>query len=159
MQACQWWTAKWVGKKEVVFPSTASTARDTGLYIAESSHLKQHLQSRNKPRKHGCLLEIFDPTASQLSLSPLWLLANRESGKKWCRSGDWSSCLGTGSEGSYEDTSVAISDDRTGAFTVTLKKLQLGDTGWYWCAAGQQQTAVHVLVTPRPTTSRLTKSP
>ncbi|XP_026231258.1 polymeric immunoglobulin receptor isoform X2 [Anabas testudineus] len=77
----------------------------------------------------------------------------RESEKKWCRSGNSSSCLLTGSEGSYEDTSVAISDDRTGAFTVTLKKLQLKDTGWYWCCAGQQQVALHLLVKPRPTTT------
>ncbi|XP_022603838.1 polymeric immunoglobulin receptor-like isoform X1 [Seriola dumerili] len=77
----------------------------------------------------------------------------RESEKKWCRSGDWSSCLATGSDGSYEDTSVAISDDRTGAFTVTLKKLQMRDAGWYWCSAGQQQISVQVLVTPRPTTT------
>ncbi|XP_078120867.1 polymeric immunoglobulin receptor isoform X1 [Sander vitreus] len=77
----------------------------------------------------------------------------RESEKKWCRSGDWSSCLLTGSDGSYEDTSVAISDDRTRTLTITLKKLQMRDTGWYWCSAGQQQIAVHVLVTPRPTTA------
>ncbi|XP_070775026.1 polymeric immunoglobulin receptor [Enoplosus armatus] len=77
----------------------------------------------------------------------------RESEKKWCRSGDWSSCLQTGSEGSYEDTSVAISDDRTRTFTITFKKLQMRDTGWYWCSAGQQQIAVHVLVTSRPTTT------
>lgn len=60
----------------------------------------------------------------------------------------------TGSDGSYEDSSVAIRDDRTGAFTVTFKKLQMKDTAWYWCSAGQQQTAVHVLVTPQPTTGR-----
>ncbi|XP_026170365.1 polymeric immunoglobulin receptor [Mastacembelus armatus] len=77
----------------------------------------------------------------------------RGSEKKWCRSGDWSSCLHTGSEGSYEDTSVAIKDDRTGAFTVTLKKLQMRDTGWYWCSAGQRQIAVQVLVTPQPLTT------
>ncbi|KAM6920469.1 polymeric immunoglobulin receptor isoform 1-T2 [Lycodopsis pacificus] len=80
----------------------------------------------------------------------------RDSEKKWCRSGDWSSCLLTGSEGSYEDTSVAISDDRTRAFTVTLKKLQMSDSGWYWCSAGQHQMLVHVLVTPTPTTTAVT---
>ncbi|KAM9349986.1 polymeric immunoglobulin receptor [Symphorus nematophorus] len=79
----------------------------------------------------------------------------RESEKKWCRSGDWSSCLSTGSEGSYADTSVAINDDRTRTFTITLKKLRLGDSGWYWCSAGQQKLPVQVLVTPRPSTSRL----
>lgn len=83
----------------------------------------------------------------------------RESEKKWCRSGDWSSCLLTGSEGNYEDTSVAISDDRTRTFTITLKKLQMRDTGWYWCSAGQQQMAVHVLVTHRATTTVSVTSP
>uniref|UniRef100_A0A8D3AWY4 Polymeric immunoglobulin receptor n=1 Tax=Scophthalmus maximus TaxID=52904 RepID=A0A8D3AWY4_SCOMX len=82
----------------------------------------------------------------------------RESQKKWCRSGDWSSCLPTDSDGSYEDTSVAISDDRTGTFTVTLKRLQMRDTGWYWCSAGQQKKAVHVQVTPQPTTASVTPS-
>lgn len=83
----------------------------------------------------------------------------RESEKKWCRSGDWSSCLLTGSGGSYEDTSVAIIDDRTRTFTITLKKLQMRDTGWYWCSAGQEQKHVHVLVTPRPATTAATSPP
>ncbi|GAA6222374.1 polymeric immunoglobulin receptor-like isoform X2 [Lates japonicus] len=96
---------------------------------------------------------------SSITAECLYSERYRESGKKWCRSGDWSSCLLTDSEGSYEDTSVAISDDRTGAFTVTLKKLQMRDTGWYWCSAGQQQIAVHVLVTPRPTTTVSVTSP
>ncbi|KAG7525485.1 polymeric immunoglobulin receptor-like isoform X1 [Solea senegalensis] len=90
---------------------------------------------------------------SSITAECLYSERYRESVKKWCRSGDWSSCLLTGPEGSYEDTSVAISDDRTGAFTVTLKKLQLRDNGWYWCSAGQQQIPVNVLVTPRPTTT------
>uniref|UniRef100_A0A3B4GV84 Polymeric immunoglobulin receptor n=1 Tax=Pundamilia nyererei TaxID=303518 RepID=A0A3B4GV84_9CICH len=78
--------------------------------------------------------------------------------KKWCRSGDPSSCLSTGSEASYEDTSVTISDDRTGAFTVTLKKLQMRDADWYLCSAGQQQVAVQVQVRPHGSTSKLIKS-
>uniref|UniRef100_UPI0037E8899A polymeric immunoglobulin receptor isoform X2 n=1 Tax=Semicossyphus pulcher TaxID=241346 RepID=UPI0037E8899A len=77
----------------------------------------------------------------------------RESRKKWCRSGDWSSCLLTDAGESYEDASVAISDDRTRTFTVTLKKLRLKDTGWYTCSAGKQKMSVQVLVTPRSTDS------
>lgn len=77
----------------------------------------------------------------------------RESPKKWCRSGDWSSCLFTNSEGAYSDTSVDIQDDRTGTLIVTYKRLQMRDTGWYWCGAGQQQVAVHMQVTPRVTTT------
>lgn len=76
----------------------------------------------------------------------------RESPKKWCRSGDWSSCLFTNSEGAYSDTSLDIRDDRTGAFRVTYKSLQKRDAGWFWCGAGQQQVTVHIQVTPRVTT-------
>nr|XP_040027517.1 polymeric immunoglobulin receptor [Gasterosteus aculeatus aculeatus] len=80
----------------------------------------------------------------------------RDSQKKWCRTGDWSSCLLTGSEGSYNDTSVAIRDDGSRTFTVTLKNLQMKDTGWYWCCAGQHKEHVHVIVTPRPSTTAVT---
>lgn len=73
---------------------------------------------------------------------------DRETEKKWCRTGDWSSCVLTGSDGCYEDASVAVSDDRIGSFSVTLKKLQKKDTGWYWCSVGQHKLAVHVQVTP-----------
>ncbi|XP_008297790.1 polymeric immunoglobulin receptor isoform X1 [Stegastes partitus] len=96
---------------------------------------------------------------SSVTVECLYSERYRESEKKWCRSGDQRSCRLTGSEGSYEDTSVAISDDRTGAFTVTLKKLQMRDSGWYLCSAGQQQLSVQVLVTPRPTTAASTTSP
>ncbi|CAI5642157.1 unnamed protein product [Oreochromis niloticus] len=90
---------------------------------------------------------------SSVTVQCLYSERFRESEKKWCRSGGWSSCLSTGSEGSYEDTSVAISDDRTGTFTVTLKKLQIRDAGWYLCSAGQQQVAVQVQVRPRASTT------
>lgn len=63
----------------------------------------------------------------------------------------------TYSEGTYEDESVSIRDDRTGAFTVTLSRLEKRDAGWYWCAAGQQRVAIHVVVTTRPTTSMSAK--
>ncbi|KAM4552353.1 polymeric immunoglobulin receptor isoform 2-T2 [Odontesthes bonariensis] len=90
---------------------------------------------------------------SSVTVECLYSERYRESEKKWCRSGDWRSCLSTGSDGSYEDASVAIRDDRSGAFTVTFRKLQMKDTAWYWCSAGQQKISVHVLVTPRPTTA------
>lgn len=106
---------------------------------------------------HKSVIHVKTLLEDQFSVTPLCLPANRESEKKWCRSGDWRSCLSTGSDGSYEDSSVAIRDDRTRAFTVTFKKLQMKHTAWYWCSAGQQKIAVHLLVTPKPTTSRLIK--
>ncbi|KAF7222900.1 polymeric immunoglobulin receptor [Nothobranchius furzeri] len=88
---------------------------------------------------------------SSVTVECLYSERYRESEKKWCRSGDWRSCRSTGSAGSYEDSSVTIRDDRSGAFTVTFKRLQIIDTAWYWCSAGQQKIAVHVLVTQPPT--------
>lgn len=77
---------------------------------------------------------------------------DRETEKKWCRAGDWSSCVVTGSDGWYEDASVALSDDRIGSFfAVNLKKLQMKDTGWYWCSVGQHKLSVHLQVTPSTT--------
>lgn len=105
---------------------------------------------------HGILVQnnrLSGEEGSSVTAECVYSLKYRVSPKKWCRSGDWSSCLLTDSEGSYEDTSVAISDDRTGTFTVTLKQLLMRDTGWYWCGVGQQQIAVHVQVTPRITTT------
>lgn len=82
----------------------------------------------------------------------------RDSEKKWCRSGDWRTCLLTGADGSYEDPSVALSDDRSWTFTITLKELRMRDSGWYWCSVGAQQMLVQVLVTPRPTTTAATET-
>nr|XP_020460209.1 CMRF35-like molecule 8 isoform X1 [Monopterus albus] len=97
--------------------------------------------------------QLTGEEGSSVTAECLYSERYREKKKKWCRSGDWSSCLQTDSEGNYEDTSVAISDDRTGKFTVTLKKLQMRDTGWYLCSTEQAREAVHVLVTPQPTTT------
>ncbi|CAI5671756.1 unnamed protein product [Oreochromis niloticus] len=96
---------------------------------------------------------------SSLTVQCLYTLRLRLSEKKWCRSGDPSSCLSTGSKGSYEDASVAISDDRKEAFTVTLKKLQMKDADWYLCSAGQQQAAVQVQVRPHGSTKPVTTPP
>ncbi|XP_037537976.1 LOW QUALITY PROTEIN: polymeric immunoglobulin receptor [Nematolebias whitei] len=90
---------------------------------------------------------------SSVTVQCLYSERYRESEKKWCRSGDPRSCLSTGSVGSYENSSMAIRDDRTGAFTVTFKKLHMTDTAWYWCSAGPQMITVRVHVTPRPTTT------
>ncbi|KAL4007275.1 hypothetical protein ACER0C_001127 [Sarotherodon galilaeus] len=96
---------------------------------------------------------------SSLTVQCLYTLRLRLSEKKWCQSGDLSSCLSTGSKGSYEDASVAISDDRKEAFTVTLKKLQMSDAGWYLCSAGQQQADVQVQVRPHGSTKPVTTPP
>lgn len=76
---------------------------------------------------------------------------DRQTEKKWCRAGDWSSCVVTGSDGWYRDASVAVNDDRIGSVAVTLEKLQKEHAGWYWCVAGQHKLHVHLQVTPRTT--------
>ncbi|XP_011615024.2 polymeric immunoglobulin receptor isoform X1 [Takifugu rubripes] len=85
---------------------------------------------------------------SSVTFECLYSERYRETAKKWCRAGDWSSCVVTGSDGRYEDASVALSDDRIGSVAVTLKKLQTRDTGWYWCSVGEHKLSVHVQATP-----------
>ena len=156
LQVCQWRATKWAARKGAVSQSHAPTVRDTGILWPHPVLCQIRLPSHRAESSKTCLF-TWDPAlmGTHPSPTPLWLPVNRESEKKWCRSGDWSSCVLTGSEGSYEDTSVTISDDRTRTFTVTLKNLQMRNTSWYWCLAGQNKIAVHVQVTPRPTISRL----
>nr|QBK46353.1 polymeric immunoglobulin receptor [Ctenopharyngodon idella] len=79
----------------------------------------------------------------------------RSSEKRWCRSGNWNSCVSTDSEGMFNSRNVLIHDDKNSLFTVTLMQLEMRDSGWYWCGAGQQHVAVHVSVTPQATTGML----
>lgn len=74
----------------------------------------------------------------------------RSSEKRWCRSGN--SCVVTDSEGTFSSRKVFIHDDGDNMFTVTIQQLEMRDSGWYWCGAGQQQVAVHVSVTAQTTT-------
>ncbi|XP_076847455.1 polymeric immunoglobulin receptor [Brachyhypopomus gauderio] len=78
---------------------------------------------------------------------------HRESEKRWCRSGHMASCLVTDSTGTFSSRSVLIHDDRLGTVTVTMKRLEMRDAGWYWCGAGQQQVTVYVSVTEKQTTT------
>ncbi|KAF7643333.1 hypothetical protein LDENG_00241490 [Lucifuga dentata] len=102
---------------------------------------------------YSCGVEIGGMWSADITAFTHVRVIHERARRRWCRSRDWSSCLQTSSDGSYQDAAVAIRDDRTGTFAVTLKAVQMRDTGWYWCTAGQQQVAVHVLVTPRPSTT------
>ncbi|KAL0967035.1 hypothetical protein UPYG_G00303740 [Umbra pygmaea] len=84
---------------------------------------------------------------TSLTVQCLYSQRLRQNEKKWCRSGDWSSCLVTNSDGLNEDQALEIRDDHTKAFNVTFRRLVSTDTGWYWCASGQQQVAVYIQVT------------
>ncbi|XP_077393662.1 polymeric immunoglobulin receptor isoform X2 [Festucalex cinctus] len=96
---------------------------------------------------------LSEEEGRSVTVQCLYSPRDRESEKKWCRSGDASSCLVTGADGTYEDMTVAIHDDKTRTLTITIKKLQMRDMGWYWCSAGQQQIPVHVQVSHRPSTT------
>ncbi|XP_036374457.1 polymeric immunoglobulin receptor-like [Megalops cyprinoides] len=88
----------------------------------------------------------------------------RYSEKKWCRILDQSSCLTAGRTQTSQHASVLVSDDRRGVLTVTVRRLERKDTGWYWCTAGEEQFPVHITVTPpkpptqRPTTTTTTST-
>ncbi|KAG9333002.1 hypothetical protein JZ751_013877, partial [Albula glossodonta] len=81
----------------------------------------------------------------------------RTSVKRLCRTFDWSSCQKPGGTGMSQHASVQISDNRIGAFTVTVRGLERKDTGWYFCSAGEEQLPVHITVTQRVTQRAVTQ--
>ncbi|KAG1969042.1 polymeric immunoglobulin receptor-like [Pimephales promelas] len=95
---------------------------------------------------------------SSVTVQCLYSKNLRSSEKQWCRSGNWKSCMVTDSGGTFSRRNVLIHDDKNSMFTVTLTQLEMRDSGWYWCGSGQQNSLVHVLVTPQATT-RATVSP
>ncbi|MCJ8745182.1 hypothetical protein PDJAM_G00127500 [Pangasius djambal] len=98
--------------------------------------------------------EVSAEVGGSVTVQCLYSEKHRENEKRWCRSGDLSSCKVT-SNGTFSSESLLISDDRKDTVTVTMRRLEKRDTGWYWCEAGEHQLFIHVLVTPRSTTTAL----
>ncbi|XP_061086571.1 polymeric immunoglobulin receptor-like [Conger conger] len=72
--------------------------------------------------------------------------------KMWCRIGGSCVPVNSGKSGRSE-----LKDDRSKkVFTVTVRELNMEDTGWYWCAAGKLQIPVHLTVTQKTTTATVT---
>ncbi|XP_061093671.1 polymeric immunoglobulin receptor-like [Conger conger] len=72
--------------------------------------------------------------------------------KKWCRIEGSCVEVNSGESGRSE-----MKDDRSKkVFTVTVRELNMEDTGWYWCAAGELQIPVHITVTQKTTTTTVT---
>lgn len=61
----------------------------------------------------------------------------------WCRLG--SSCV-TSQDGSIGGTAVKINASVPNLFTVTMSDLRSESSGWYWCAIGDIQMPVHIIV-------------
>ncbi|KAK3534058.1 hypothetical protein QTP86_001187 [Hemibagrus guttatus] len=57
---------------------------------------------------------------------------HRKDEKRWCRSGDVRSCSVTNS-GTFISKSLLISDDRKDTVTVTMRQLEMRDSGWHLC--------------------------
>ncbi|XP_061095033.1 polymeric immunoglobulin receptor-like [Conger conger] len=72
--------------------------------------------------------------------------------KKWCRIRGSCVEMNSGESGRSE-----MKDDRSKkVFTVMVRELNMEDTGWYWCAAGELQIPVHLTVTQKTTTTTVT---
>nr|XP_055037595.1 uncharacterized protein si:ch1073-59l16.1 [Misgurnus anguillicaudatus] len=68
---------------------------------------------------------------------------------KWCKFGG--QCLAT--PGTLDGAYVEIRYYQT-YMTVTMNKLKLENTGWYWCSSGDLQMPVHITVKQKTQTSR-----
>nr|XP_023657800.1 polymeric immunoglobulin receptor-like [Paramormyrops kingsleyae]XP_023657801.1 polymeric immunoglobulin receptor-like [Paramormyrops kingsleyae] len=76
--------------------------------------------------------------------------------RMWCKMGG--SCVSVRS-GSLDQRPVLIRDDTVNkVFSVTVRGLETKDTGWYWCAAGDQQIPVHITVSQTTTTTTSTEA-
>ncbi|MFT7809364.1 collagen alpha-6(VI) chain-like isoform X2 [Arapaima gigas] len=69
--------------------------------------------------------------------------------KRWCRKGDWGSCLTAGENSTSQNRVHLGVRDSHRMFVVLVKKLERNDTGWYWIAAGDQYIEVYINVLPK----------
>ncbi|KAM9530023.1 CMRF35-like molecule 7 [Salvelinus alpinus] len=73
-----------------------------------------------------------------------------DSEKMWCRNGtpagNWSSCLTAEGERASQDCMDLIINIWSRTFTVTMRHLEMNDTDWYWCIAGDEQIPVYISV-------------
>lgn len=69
---------------------------------------------------------------------------------QWCKLGG--ACV-RGSEGWIDNSRVTITNSGPNFFTVTMSRLKIQHTGWYYCARGNLQMPVHLTVTEKPTTT------
>ncbi|MCJ8745183.1 hypothetical protein PDJAM_G00127520 [Pangasius djambal] len=69
--------------------------------------------------------------------------------KQWCRFKD--ECGNSvGRTATSQNSTVHISDDGRGSFSVQMSGLKKSDAGWYWCSAGDLQVPVHISVHDPP---------
>ncbi|XP_029606847.1 polymeric immunoglobulin receptor isoform X1 [Salmo trutta] len=80
-----------------------------------------------------------------------------DSEKMWCRNGtpagNWSSCLTAEGERASQDRMDLIINTWSRTFTVTMRHLEMNDTDWYWCIAGDKQIPVYISVLNATNTS------
>uniref|UniRef100_A0A4W5NK29 Ig-like domain-containing protein n=1 Tax=Hucho hucho TaxID=62062 RepID=A0A4W5NK29_9TELE len=73
-----------------------------------------------------------------------------DSEKMWCRNGtpagNWSSCLTAEGERASQERMDLIINTWSRTFTVTMRNLEMNDTDWYWCIAGDKQIPVYISV-------------
>uniref|UniRef100_A0A8C9RVQ6 Ig-like domain-containing protein n=1 Tax=Scleropages formosus TaxID=113540 RepID=A0A8C9RVQ6_SCLFO len=87
-------------------------------------------------------------TGENVGVQSFYSEGNRDQEKKWCRRGDWSSCLIAGGNRTSQDRVQLDIDDRRRIFTVTVRGLESNDMGWYWITVGDQHFPVHINVLP-----------
>ncbi|XP_070772528.1 polymeric immunoglobulin receptor-like [Enoplosus armatus] len=75
---------------------------------------------------------------------------------RWCRLG--SSCVRRPLE-SIDGTQVTINTSVPNVFTVTMSGLRTESSGWYWCATGDLQMPVHIIVNDTTSPRGLTTLP
>uniref|UniRef100_A0A8C9RLK9 Ig-like domain-containing protein n=1 Tax=Scleropages formosus TaxID=113540 RepID=A0A8C9RLK9_SCLFO len=110
----------------------------------ETNNTEIYMASLNLIVTAGKTCLLLQSHRENVSVQSFYSEGNRDQEKKWCRRGDWSSCLIAGGNRTSQDRVQLDIDDRRRIFTVTVRGLESNDMGWYWITAGDQLLPVHI---------------
>ncbi|XP_016298949.1 polymeric immunoglobulin receptor-like [Sinocyclocheilus anshuiensis] len=124
---------------------------DSGWYFCSVGDQKAFVQLNvTEPEPQAPDVSVVSSSVSgheggDISVQCFYSSGYQDKLKQWCRYKD-QSCYTVGRTDTSQNSSVQISDDDDGSFTVLMTGLRLTDSGWYFCSAGQAVSPVHLTV-------------
>uniref|UniRef100_A0A8C1SJZ6 Ig-like domain-containing protein n=1 Tax=Cyprinus carpio TaxID=7962 RepID=A0A8C1SJZ6_CYPCA len=104
-----------------------------------------YLQVQSVPDVSVVSSSVSGHEGGDISVQCFYTLRYRSYVKQWCRYKD-KRCYTVGRINTSQNSSVQISDDGRGSFTVLITGLRLTDSGWYLCSAGEALNPVQLTV-------------
>uniref|UniRef100_A0A8C1KF25 Polymeric immunoglobulin receptor-like n=1 Tax=Cyprinus carpio TaxID=7962 RepID=A0A8C1KF25_CYPCA len=104
-----------------------------------------YLQVQSVPDVSVVSSSVSGHEGGDISVQCFYTLRYKNNVKQWCRYKD-KRCYTVGRTNTSQNSSVQISDDGRGSFTVLMTGLRLTDSGWYYCSAGEALNPVQLTV-------------